>query len=344
VDSEYFIEVEKKVPVEATPVAVTSLSFATPKQFIAAVLAEVPSVILFEPGKTVPGQRIRVADDPVALSGGGQNLAYVACRAAKAVDVIHQNGFVKRIGLPGQPQDLAWNGSYNPTKQKILVSCEIPGTRDGVVCVIDEETLTLTNVLSVGNQPRGIKLDWHRKHLWVANYGGDSVTIINQTGTKAIATLPTAGRPWTTDVSWSDPENIIISLRAGGVIQRMEASVFPPTLSGLTALSMPTDPPTDFTPECCMPVGEDHLWIAPDRFSESVALLVSNGREFQQIGIHSFGPREDDSDGLGQITLAGQGLPATLCIANRKRKQLIFATLRKEKRELPAIAANRERL
>ncbi len=329
--SEYLFEIDDRVQLDATPVALAALSFASPHQSIATVLSESRSILLFESGQTMPSSRIRVSDDPVDICGGGRDRAYVACRAAGRVDVISQTNRIKRIELPGQPQAVAWNGSFNPIKQKIFVCCEMPGASDDVVCIIDEETLTISNMVKVGRQPRGISLDQQRKHLLVTNYGSDSISVLDQFGARVLATLPTAGRPWTANASWSDPEDLVISLRAGGVLQRLDATIFPPILSGLTSLQKPTSPPTNLTPECCLPIGEDHLWIAPDRFSEALALIVSSGRKFEQIGYYPLGSEETGTEGLGQIAISGHGLPGTLCIANRKRKQLMFARLLKQK-------------
>lgn len=329
VDTEYTIEIENRLNLDATPIALRALSFSTPKQTIASVLSESRCVLLFESGTDKPTRRIPVSADPIDITGGGRDLAYIACRASRTVDVVRASGLLKRIDLPGEPHGLAWNGSYNSRKQKILVTCQLPGSQDGVVCVIDEETLSVTNVLKVGKQPRGITLDWQRKHLLVANYGSDSITIIDQAGTKVLATLPTAGRPWTANVSWSDPGHVIISLRAGGVLQRMDASHFPPVLSGLAALRKPTEPPTSLIPYCALPVGEDHLWIVPDRNSESLALVFSDDQELKQVGFYALSKEERGDGGLGQVAISRHGLPGRLCIANRKRKQLMFARMSK---------------
>ena len=330
-DASYEIEIENRLNLDSTPVAVRALSFSSPKQTIASVLSESSSVILFESGEDEPSQEIKVNDDPIEISGGGRDLAYVACRASQTVDVIRKSEFVDRIALPGEPQAIAWNGSYNSTKEKIMVTCQLPGSEDGVVCVIDEQTLSISNTLKVGKQPRGITLDRQRQHLLVANYGSDSITVIDQMGTKVLATLPTAGRPLAANVSWSDPQDIIISLKAGGVLQRMDASHFPPVLSGLTALRKPSETSNSVVPACALPIGEDNLWIVPDRTSESLALVVSNEQELKQIGFYSFGASEQSDTGLGQVAISRHGLPTGLCIANRKRKQLLFANMRKVK-------------
>ncbi len=327
----YTIEIENRLNLKATPVAVKALCFAAPKQMIASVLSETRSVVLIAAGANRTSKRIQVSEDPVEISGGGRDLAYVACRSARSIDVIRPSGVVARIALPGEPQSLAWNGSYNPAKQKIMVTCQSPGSLDGVVCVIDEETLSVSQTLEVGKQPRGITLDWQRKHLLVANYGSDSISILDQDGARVLATLPTAARPWIANVSWSDPDDIMISLRAGGVLQRMDASQFPPVLSGLAALRKPTEPPARLTPYCALALDEDHLWLVPDQDSESLALVQSNGQALKQVGYHQLGKDAAGDEGLGQVAIFGLGLPGRLCIANRKRKQLIFARISKAK-------------
>lgn len=333
-DPEYHIEVLQRLPLGATPVDVKTLSFSSPKQTIASVLSESHSVLLFEPGNAAPATTISVAEDPVEISGGGRDTAYIACRASATVDMISQTGLVKRIDLPGLPQSLAWNGSYNPTKQRIMVTCQKPDSEDGILVVIDEETLRIVNVLDVGKRPRGVSLDRQRKHMLVANYGSDSISIIDQSGKKTLATLPTAGRPWAINVSWFDPQDIIISLRGGGILQRMDASQFPPVLSGLTALTAPSRPPSSMAPYFCLPLDEDHLWIAPDRHSEAIALVRSDGRDLKQVGYHRLGPEDQSGEGLGPVAISGHGLPGKLFIANRKRKELVLAEMSRRKTTL----------
>ena len=332
--SDYTIDVKHRLNLGATPVDVKTLSFSTPKRTIASVLSETHSVLLFSIGDTFPTSRILVNEDPIEISGGGRDLAYVACRASRTIDVIRKTGYCKRIDLPGEPQSLAWNGSYNPTRQKIMVTCQMPGTAEGVVVVIDEETLSITNVLEVGKQPRGISLDWRRKHLLVSNYGSDSISIIDQAGTRVLATLPTAGQPRSINVSWSSPQDVIIALGGGGILQRMDASRFPPTLSGLTALKKPTKPPTSLAPYCCTPLDEDELWLVPDQNAEAIALVVSDERELKQVDYCRLGTDDKSEEGLGQVVISGHGLPGSLCIANRKRKELMFARMQRKKRPL----------
>lgn len=327
----YSLEIESTIPLQSTPVAIRALTLNGPRQLIATVLSESNSIMFLYPSEILAARRFKVADDPIDIAGGGRGRAYVACRAAMTVDVIDTEGFVKRIGLPGRPQGIAWNGSYSDGKQKILVTCDIPGNDAGAICVIDEESLSVSNVVTVGRQPRGISLHWQRKHFLVANYGDHSITVMDQLGRKALATLPTAGRPVGIDVSWSDPRDIVVSLDAGGVLQRMDASLFPPTLSGLTALKTATEPPSNLSPACCLPIGEDDLWIATDRNSASVALLLSRDREFKQIDCFQLGRSERNAQGLGQIAIMTPGLLGRYVIADRQRKQLILATLRKTK-------------
>ncbi|MEC7290893.1 MAG: hypothetical protein VXW22_12465 [Pseudomonadota bacterium] len=330
-DPDYQLEIEARISLNATPVAVEALTLDAPRQLIATVLSESCSVMFFHPGNPNPTHQIRVADDPIDIAGGGRGRAYVACREAMSVDVLSSDGIIKRINLPGRPHGIAWNGSFVRSKQKILVTCELPDRELGAICVIDEGSLAISNVLPVGRQPRGINLYWHRKQFLVANYGDHSISIVDQSGHKALATLPTAGRPLGVDVSWSDPRDIVISLDAGGVLQRMDASHFPPALSGLTALKRSTRPLTSLSPACCLPIGEDNLWIATDRHSGSLALLLSRGREFKQIQCYQIEDSKHEEQGLGQIAIATPGLSGRYYIANRKRKQLLLARMRRNK-------------
>lgn len=328
-DPKYTIEIETRLDLGATPVALKTLSFATPKQILAGVLSETHTVLLFAAGETSPYARIVVDTDPIDVTGGGRDLAYIACRAPHSVNVIRNSRLVKRISLPGAPQGLAWNGHYSPTKQKIMVTCQLPDADEGALVVIDEETLSISNTLNVGRRPRGISLDWQHKHVRVANYGSDSITVIDQAGSKVLATLPTAGRPWATNASWSDPQDIMVSLNGGGILQRLDASRFPPVLSGLAALKKPTKPPTRLTPYCCHPLDEDHLWLVPDRNSESLALVSSYPDALKQVGYYALGADDQSDGGLGAVARTGHGLPGALCIANRKRKQLMFAKMQR---------------
>ncbi len=334
-DPEYHIEILERLPLGATPMDVKTLSFSPPKQTVASVLSESHSVLLIETDGQTRQKRIAVAEDPIEISGGGRGVAYVACRTSGCVDVINPSGLVKRIELPGLPQSLVWNGSYNTRKQRIMVTCQAPDSDQGTVVVIEEETLSIVNELRVGKQPRGISLDQLRKHILVANYGSDSISIIDQAGKKTLATLPTAGRPWAINASWFDPQDIIISLRGGGILQRLDASQFPPVLSGLTALSTPGRSPRSLTPYTCLPLDEDHLWIAPDRHSEAIALVRSDERDLKQVGYYRLGSDLAGEQGLGRIAISGHGLPGTLYIANRKRKELLLARMSRLKSAAP---------
>lgn len=325
----YGLEIEDRLKLNATPVAVKTLSFDTPRQIIACVLSEPCSVILLHAAtKTFTG-RIPISADPIDITGGGRDLAYVACRASRTVDVFHSSGFLKRIEVPGEPQGIAWNGNYHPNKRKILVTCAMPEPQDGVVCVIDEDELAISNTVKVGKQPRGISLGSRRKHLWVANYGSDSVTVIDQDGSKALATLPTAGRPCMVNTAWSAPNDVLVSLSTAGILQRMDASEFPPVLSGITALRRPTNPPNSLSPVCAIPMNEDHLWLVPDRYSETLALVRADEHTLEQIDVYTLGSAPPGEVGLGPVSVFAHGLPSGVCIANRKSRQLIFAKLHK---------------
>ena len=341
---EYRIKILERLPLGATPVDVKTLSLLPPKQTIASVLSETHSVLFFESDGTSDHKRVSVADDPVEIAGGGRDLAYVACRAAACVDVITPAGLLKRIELPGLPQGLAWNGSYNKRKQRIMVTCQASDSDHGTVVVIEEETLSIVNELSVGKRPCGISLDQQRKHMLVANYGSDSISIIDQAGKKTLATLPTAGRPWAINASWYDPEDVIISLRGGGILQRLDASQFPPVLSGLTALATNGRSPSSMTPFTCLPLDEDHLWIAPDSHSEAIALVRSDARDLKQVGYYRLGPDQKGEHGFGPVAVSGHGLPSKLFIANRKRKELVMARMsRLKSAAAPQKVLSRER-
>lgn len=338
VSPDYHIKILERLPLGATPVDVKTLSLSPPKQTIASVLSETRTVLLLESDGPNVRTKIRVAEDPVEIAGGGRDVAYVACRAAGCVDVINCAGLVKRIELPGLPQSLAWNGSYNARKQRIMVTCQAPDSDLGTVVVIAEETLEIVNTLKVGKQPRGISLDQQRKHMLVANYGSDSISIIDQAGKQTLATLPTAGRPWAINASWFDPEDIIISLWGGGILQRLDASQFPPVLSGLTALSTNDRTQSSMVPYACLPLDEDHLWIAPDSHSEAIALVRSDARDLRQVGYYRLGPEQQDEQGLGRVAISGHGLPCTLFIANRRRKEMLLAEMSRLK---PTLSMNK---
>lgn len=330
-DQKYSLETIAEIELDGTPIALKTLSFSSPAPVIAAVINEARSVLLFQPGAQRVASVIRTGEDPVDITGGGGDLAYVCCRGSQIVDILNKTSRVGQIMLPGRPHGIAWNGSFHPQHRRILVTCQLPNSDDGVVCVIDERDHRVTNVVPVGKQPRSISLVQQKRILLVSNFGGDSVTVIDPMGTKVLHTLATAGRPWAANDSWADPEHIIISLQAGGVLQRMDAMHFPPALSGLTVLRRAPDSQIGFTPACCVPIGQDDLWVAPDKSSEIVALVRCRGREFQQIDSFALGPADSDTTGLGQIAMASLGLPSKLYVANLKRKQLMLTRFSRRK-------------
>ena len=324
-DYEYELEVESTITLPGAPVALESISFSTPQPLIAAVVRDTHSVVLIAPGDSVPTTTIEVGEDPCDITGGGGDIAYVACRGSQCIDIIDRISRVGRIQLPGIPHGIAWNGSFKPASRRIMVTCQLPQSEEGIVCVIDEASRSICNVLSVGKQPRGISLAHRNRLLLVANFGGDSVAIIDQPGTKVLHTLATAGKPWAANDSWSDPEHIIISLQAGGVLQRMDALRYPPALSGLTSLRRNPGSDDSLTPYCCVPMGQDDLWLVPDKYSETIALVRSRGREFRQINSYAVGSSEPASSGLGQVAIAVPGLPASIYVANLRRNQILRA-------------------
>ncbi len=327
--AQYDIEIEGRIDLNGMPSAVAAVSFASPSQYIATALSDQNKVVLIEPGKDVPFREIKVNEDPIEITAGGGEYAYVACRRARTIDVITEQGRVKSIPLPGDPYGMSWNGAFKPGKRRIMVTCRDPSEKRGLLCVIDEETLEIIHTLQVGTNPSGICLDQHRKLLFSANFSDDSVHIIDQTGTRIYHTVATAGRPVIANYSWADQDQIIISLEAGGVLQRLDASRLPPDLSGLTALRRCTPTRASLTPSCCIPIGQDDLWLAPDRHSECIALVKSSDEIFEQIDCFELGSSGETGLGLSQAAIATPGLSGRIYVANRAQSQLVAISISK---------------
>ncbi|MEL6861113.1 MAG: hypothetical protein AAGL11_04685 [Pseudomonadota bacterium] len=325
----YDIEIEARIDLDGMPSAVATVSFNSSSQYIATALRDQNRIVLTEPGKNAPFREIKVSDGPVEITPGGGEYVYVACRGAQTIDVINQQTRIKSIALPGEPYGMSWNGAFKPGKRRIMITCRDPSEKRGLLCVIDEETLEITHTLQVGTKPSGICLDQHRKLLFSANFGDDSVNIIDQTGTRIYHTVATAGRPVIANYSWADQDQIIISLEAGGVLQRLDASRLPPDLSGLTALRRCTPTRTSLTPSCCIPIGQDDLWLAPDRHSECIALVKSSDDIFEQIACFELGTSGETGLGLSQAAIATPGLAGRIYVANRAQNQLVAVSISK---------------
>lgn len=329
--SEYALQVEARIALYGAPSALKSMAFASPNQYLVTTLSEENRVVLIQSGTTSIIGDIEVGNDPFDLTAGGAGYAYVACRDDRTIDVIDRKRRVARMDLPGIPQGLAWNGAFKRGKRRLMVACEREDQKNGILCVIDEESLQITNTLQIGRHPRGIGLDRHHKLIFVANHGDDSVSIIDQRGLQVLDTVATAGRPSKINYSWADRDHIIVSLDAGGVLQRLDASRQPPELSGLTALRRGDPPRSALVPSCCVPLGQDDLWLAPDRFSESIALIASNDDQFDQIACFNLNETSDETFGLGELAIATPGLPGRIYVANLKRQELVLARIDKHR-------------
>lgn len=325
--SAYQFEIEARIPLDGDPIATKAVSFSTSDTYIATALVDRACIVLVKSGASQISREIPVGEGPCEITRGGGSHAYVACRDACTLDVIDQGKRLKQIKLPGPPSGVAWNGAFRRGKRRIMVSCETSPIERGVLCVIDELTLEVINMLEIGHKPRGICLDRHRKLLFVANHGDDSVYIVDETGGHVMHSVATAGRPLGANYSWADQDHIIISLDAGGVLQRLDASRLPPELSGLTALRRGPSTQDSLTPTSCVPLGQDDLWITPDRYSEAMALIVSNDEAFEQIDTFVLGDTTAGEMGLGQIAVATPGLPGHVYVANRRRQELVLARI-----------------
>lgn len=330
--SDYQIDVECRIALGGDPVATKAITFESPDPYIVTALSDQNRVVFVESGAREISHDISVGAGPCEITRGGGAQAYIACRDDCTVDVVNQRERVRQIRLPGPPSGLAWNGAYRRGKRRIMVTCETSPTERGLLCVIDEDGLDIIHTLQIGHMPRGICLDRHRKLLFIANHGDDSVHIVDETGRRILHTVATAGRPLGANYSWADRNHIIISLDAGGVLQRLDASRLPPELSGLTALRRGPSARDTLTPSCCVPLGQDDLWLAPDRYSETLALIVSNDEGFEQIDRIALGSASALEHGLGQIAVSTPGLPGFIYVANRHQKQLVLARIFKRPR------------
>lgn len=325
--SMYQFEIEARIALGGDPIATKTVTFSTSDVYIVTALKDQARVVLVKSGETEISHDIPVGAGPCEISRGGGSHAFVACREARTLDVIDQCQRLKQIFLPGPPSGLAWNGAFRRGKRRIMVTCETSPTERGTLCVIDEQKLEIVNMLQIGHKPRGICLDRHRKLLFVANHGDDSVYIVDEHGRHIMHSVATAGRPLGANYSWADQDHIIISLDAGGVLQRLDASRLPPELSGLTALRRGPSTKDSMTPTSCVPLGQDDLWLAPDQYSEAMALIISNDNTFEQIDSFCLGDKAAVETGLGQIAVATPGLPGRVYVANRYRQELLLVRI-----------------
>ena len=120
--------------------------------------------------------------DPAADMGGTLVIFDTASGAVKS-----------RVALPGYPYAVAALTKGANVDKKVYVSSE----QRGEVSVVDPSAGTVTGQIPTGTQPIGLLLDASQSHLYVANAGSDTVSVIDTSTDKVTSTIllrPTTAR------------------------------------------------------------------------------------------------------------------------------------------------------
>ena len=160
---DYSIQIEAKINLPGAPSALKAMPLASPNRFLITAIPDENRVVVLKSGMASLISDIETGAGPFDISPGGAEHAYIACKEDRTIDVISSRRRVTRLDLPGVPQGLAWNGVFKQGRRRLMVACELPGHRNGVVCVIDEERMEIINTLQVGRNPRGVGLDRQRR-------------------------------------------------------------------------------------------------------------------------------------------------------------------------------------
>jgi YVTN family beta-propeller protein len=81
----------------------------------------------------------------------------------------------------------------------------------GSLQVINADTLTVETTIDVGQEPLRVKADLGYRHVWVVNFGSDSVSVIGRESGVVEATIPVGGGP--NAVAFSGPNAYIANSR-----------------------------------------------------------------------------------------------------------------------------------
>ena len=143
---------------------------------------------------------ISISDSPHGIAfDSANNRMYVGNYGSNYVSVIDTstNTVDTTISVGNTPYDFAFDSANN----RMCVTA-------GSVSVIDTSTNTVSTTISVGSSPIGIAFDSANNRMYVANYGSDSVSVIDTNpAPNTVGTVtPTPGDTQVT-LSWSAPSD-----------------------------------------------------------------------------------------------------------------------------------------
>lgn len=141
----------------------------------------------------VPGNKQPHFVAGLALSRDGSRLysvnnnagVYSKMKGSLSIIDIAANKVERRVELPGFPYAVAAVTKGPFADRKVYVSSE----RDGVVSVVDPASGKVTRSISTGAQPIALLLDATQDHLFVANAGSDTISIITTADDKVRNTI-----------------------------------------------------------------------------------------------------------------------------------------------------------
>ncbi len=196
--------------------------------------------------------------------GGAPNLAYISgAKDGLAIIDIASQRITSTIHLDGDPR-----GMVLSTDSRFLYVA-LAG-KNGVA-VIDAREKQVINTYPTGPGPASLILDLvDPSHLWVANSGGDTVTVINPDNGKQLATIPVG----------LHPVNINIAGPTSGITETdgsSEVLVANQDASSVTVIGSESFKTLTVVP---LPNGENPVWVTIPAFGGTAYISTKQGHVY----------------------------------------------------------------
>ena len=194
---------------------------------------------------------------------GNQTFALSDFKGSLTVFDIANPTTKKVIPLPAFPLDARLITTGPLKDKKLYVSCE----RDGLVAVVNTDTLTVEKTISVGDNPTYMAFDSTQKHLFVSCTTSDTVSIIdtetdNVAGTVVVRPVEQRGLPGANPLGlWpsTDGKSLFVALSDLNALAVVD----------LTKLELKGLIPTGWYPTCVVP-GPHGLLVAAGKGTDLI--------------------------------------------------------------------------
>jgi YVTN family beta-propeller protein len=242
------------------------------------------------PTKTIEGvRRIKLPDTARHPGMGDWTLdgrwCFFACQDTDNVAVIDRHRSEVDDVIPLATADVPWDVAMSPDGRFAYVSNSTydevagrPKPTRSTVTVIDVARRREVGAIPVGVSPNGLLVDRPRNRLWVANAGGDSVSVIDLRHHEVIREIPVARGPFSMTQS-PDGRTVVAVGFIGAAITPVDAdSMVPgPTIPvGRRGLA---EPHPEWGPgDCCYATFTDDRTVWVTNFRTRTVRAVDLGR------------------------------------------------------------------